>query len=122
MIINYIYISLGCKYALCTSFFRSDQTGSKCLIPPEKKWTSLFSNCRQSLCCRGDLNAQHTIVWKALSVCLITGRDTKLSHNDQEVTKELLRINRDMEQKSLGCTDLQTIQAYLSKVSKRTYG
>ncbi|XP_068688097.1 alsin-like isoform X2 [Montipora foliosa] len=103
------------KLEMTSSATRSDQTGSKCLIPPEKKWTSLFLNCRQSLCCRGDLNAQHTIVWKALSVCLITGRDTKLSHNDQEVTKELLRINRDMEQKSLGCTDLQTIQGYLSK-------
>lgn len=51
--------------------------------------------------------------------CLISGRDTKLSRNDQEVTKELLSINSDMERTAKECTDLPTIQRYLSKVSLR---
>lgn len=100
-------------------FFRPVQTDSKCTIPADKKWTSLFLSCRQSLGCLGDHDAEHGVVWKAMLDCLISGRDTKLSRNDQEVTKELLSINSDMERTAKECTDLPTIQRYLSKVSLR---
>ena len=103
------------------SFFpRPVQTDSKCTIPADKKWTSLFLSCRQSLGCLGDRDAEHGVVWKAILDCLISGRDTKLSRNDQEVTKELLSINSDMEHTAKECTNLPTIQRYLSKVSLRT--
>ena len=101
-------------------FSRPVQTDSKCTIPADKKWRSLFLNCRQSLGCDGDRDAEHEVVWKALLDCLITDRDTKLSRNDQEVAKELLGINSDMEHTAKECTDLPTIQRYLSKVSTRT--
>ena len=101
-------------------FSRPVQSDSKCTIPADKKWTSLFLSCRQSLGCLGDRDAEHGVVWKAILDCLISGRDTKLSRNDQEVTKELLSINSDMEHTAKECTDLPTIQRYLSKVSLRT--
>ena len=41
-----------------------------------------------------------------------------MSRNDFEVTQELIKINDDMEQTAKVCDDLQTVQAYLSKVSE----
>lgn len=88
------------------------------MIPPEKKWMSLFSECRQSLGCHGDRDAEHWIVWKCVSLALTTGSGSKVSRNDFEITKELIAINGDMEQTAKVCNDLLTIQAYLSKVSE----
>lgn len=81
---------------------------------------SLFSQCRQALGCHGDQDAEHKVVWKAISIALLSGRNSKLSRNDQEITQELLSINRDMEQTARVCTDLHTLQAYLSKVRRLT--
>lgn len=97
---------------------RTVAADSKYVIPPEKKWMSLFSECRQSLGCHGDRDAEHWIVWKCVSIALTTGRDSKVSRNDFEITKELIKINDDMEQTAKVCDDLQTVQAYLSKVSE----
>lgn len=101
---------------LWSYFLRSAQADTKYVIPPGKKWISLFSQCRHSLGCHGDRDAEHKVVWKAISGCLISGRDSKLSHNDHEITRELLNITSDMEETARVCSDLQTIQAYLSKV------
>ena len=79
---------------------------------------SLFSECRQSLGCHGDRDAEHWIVWKCVSLALTTGSGSKVSRNDFEITKELIGINGDMEQTAKVCDDLLTIQAYLSKVSE----
>ena len=79
---------------------------------------SLFSECRQSLGCHGDRDAEHWIVWKCVSLALTTGSGSKVSRNDFEITKELIAINGDMEQTAKVCDDLLTIQAYLSKVSE----
>ena len=116
--VSFVY----CRRLIVSVLFfpRPVQTDSKCTIPADKKWTSLFLSCRQSLGCLGDRDAEHGVVWKAILDCLISGRDTKLSRNDQEVTKELLSINSDMERTAKECTDLPTIQRYLSKVSLRT--
>lgn len=91
-------------------------TDGKYVIPPAKKWMSLFSQCRQALGCHGDRDAEHKVVWTSISVALC---DSRLSHNDQEIRQELLGINCDMEQTARVCGDLQTLQAYLSKVQCR---
>lgn len=90
-------------------------TDCKYLIPPGKKWLSLFAQCRQALGCHGDRDPEHRVVWKFISVALMSGRDSKVSRNDFELTQELLRINNDMEQTARVCGDLPTIQVYLSK-------
>lgn len=91
-------------------------TDGKYVIPPAKKWISLFSQCRQALGCHGDRDAEHKVVWTSISVALC---DSRLSRNDQEIRQELLGINCDMEQTARVCGDLQTLQAYLSKVQCR---
>ena len=91
-------------------------TDGKCLIPPGKKWLSLFAQCRQALGCHGDRDPEHRAVWKFISVALMGGRDSKVSRNDFELTQQLLKINNDMEQTARVCGDLPTVQAYLSKV------
>ena len=98
------------------SSFRSTQVDNKYVITPGKKWISLFSQCRQSLGCHGDRDAEHKVVWQSISDTVKSSRDSKLSRIEQEVTQELLNVNSDIEQTSRLCTDLHTIQTYLSKV------
>ena len=91
-------------------------TNNKYTIPPAKKWISLFSQCRQALGCHGDQDPELKVVWKSVSVALISKRDSKLSHSDQEIIQELSDINNDMEQTAKVTGDLQKLQSYLSKV------
>lgn len=91
-------------------------TNTKYTIPPEKKWVSLFSQCRQALGCCGDRDPDLTVVWQSISVSLGSKLDSKLSPGEQEIIQELLNINNEMGQTAKNTVDLQKLHLYLTKV------
>ena len=95
---------------------RSTVTNNKYDIPPEKKWISLFSQCRKALGCSSDRDPDLKVVWQSISVALKSKRDSKLSHGDQEILQDLLNINSEMEQSAKVTAELPKVQLYLSKV------
>lgn len=92
-------------------------TNTKYTIPPEKKWVSLFSQCRQALGCCGDRDPDLTVVWQSISAALKSKLDSKLSRSEQEIIQELLNINNEMAQTAKNTVDLQKLHLYLTKVS-----
>lgn len=92
-------------------------TNTKYTIPPEKKWVSLFSQCRQALGCCGDRDPDLTVVWQSISAALKSKLDSKLSRGEQEIIQELLNINNEMAQTAKNTVDLQKLHLYLTKVS-----
>lgn len=112
------YLGWSCYLCLFFSVYRSTLTSNKYDIPPEKKWISLFSQCRQALGCHGDQDADVKAVWQCISVALKSRRDSKLSHTDKEILQDLFNINTEMEQSAKVTLDWQKMHLYLSKVSK----
>lgn len=92
-------------------------TNTKYTIPPEKKWVSLFSQCRQALGRCGDRDPDLTVVWQSISAALKSKLDSKLSRGEQEIIQELLNINNEMAQTAKNTVDLQKLHLYLTKVS-----
>ena len=97
--------------------FRRSVTYNQCLIPPQKKWMSLFSQCRKALGCNGDQDADLSVVWKSISVTLRSKWDSKLTQSEKEIILELLQNNSEMEQTARVTGDLEKLQSYLSKVT-----
>ena len=97
--------------------FRRSVTYNQCLIPPQKKWMSLFSQCRKALGCNGDQDADLSVVWKSISVTLRSKWDSKLTQSEKEIILELLQSNSEMEQTARVTGDLEKLQSYLSKVT-----
>ena len=91
-------------------------TNNKYTIPAEKKWMSLFSQCRQALGCCGDRDPDLKVVWQSISVALTCKLDSKLSHGEQEIIQELLNSNSEMGQTAKAPVDLQKLHLYLTKV------
>ena len=91
-------------------------TNTKYTIPPQKKWGSLFSQCRQALGCCGDGDPDLKVVWQSISVALKTKHDSKMSRGEQTVIHELLNINNEMGQTAENTVDLQKLHLYLTKV------
>ena len=102
------------EVSLC--IHRSTMTNTKYTIPPEKKWVSLFSQCRQALGCCGDRDPDLMVVWQSISVALQSKLDSKLSYSEQEIIQELLNINSEMGQTAKNTVDLQKLHLYLTKV------
>lgn len=102
------------KFYFCID--RSAMTNNKYTIPPEKKWMSLFAQCRQALGCCGDRDPDLKVVWQSISVALTSKHDSKLSHGEQEIIQELLNINNEMVQTAKVTVDLQKLHLYLTKV------
>ncbi|XP_020613011.1 alsin-like [Orbicella faveolata] len=94
---------------------RSTMTNTKYTIPPEKKWVSLFSQCRQALGRCGDRDPDLTVVWQSISAALKSKLDSKLSRGEQEIIQELLNINNEMAQTAKNTVDLQKLHLYLTK-------
>jgi len=91
-------------------------TNTKYTIPPEKKWVSLFYQCRQALGCCGDREPDLMVVWQSVSAALKSKLDSKLSRGEQEIIQELLKVNDEMGQTAQNTVDLQKLHLYLTKV------
>lgn len=94
---------------------RRSVTYNQSLIPPQKKWMSLFCQCRKALGCNGDQDAELSVVWKSISVTLRSKWDSKLMQSEKDIILELLQSNSEMEQTARVTGDLEKLHPYLSK-------